>query len=92
VPPDIAIEVVSPEPSLSQQRTRCQWFVEHGVELAAVIDPGTETVAVFRPGADARILSGGDRVDFGDVVPGFQPTVEEIFDLLSLNQRQFSDL
>lgn len=91
-PPDIAIEIVSPDQSVTALAKRCQWFVEHGVGLALLIDPGEESVIIFRPESGARVLAGTDEIDFGDTLPGFRPTVQELFALLSPSPDQFADL
>src|SRR5436190_9807814 len=38
-PPDIAIEIVSPEQSVNALVRRCVWYVAHGVQMALLVDP-----------------------------------------------------
>jgi len=79
VPPDIAIEIVSPEQSVTALVRRCLWYVDNGVRLSLLVDPGDASVLVFRPGSRPRALRGADRIDVGEVLPRFQLTVEELF-------------
>jgi Uma2 family endonuclease len=79
VPPDIAIEVISPGQPLARLFQRCRWYVEHGVRLALLVHPRRRVVWLFRPGAPEALLSGGDPIDFDAVLPGFQLTVQELY-------------
>jgi Uma2 family endonuclease len=81
-PPDIAVEIVSPGQSVRALAEKCQWFVEHGVAIALVVHPHREWVRLFRPNAPPQILRGSDRIDLDEVLPGFELTVEGLFDLL----------
>ena len=83
-PPDIAVEVVSPEQSVNALVRRCLWYVDHGVRLALLIDPDDRSVIMFRPGSQPSALRGADRIDVADVLPGFQLTVADLFAALSL--------
>jgi Uma2 family endonuclease len=83
--PDIAAEIASPEQSANALVRRCIWYVENGVHLAPLIDPEDDSVIVFRPGASPRALRGTDRIDLDEVLPGFELTVQELFDSLRLD-------
>lgn len=81
-PPDIAIEIVSPEQSVNALVRRCVWYVANGVAIALLVDPADESVLVFRPGAVPVARSGAEQIDLVDVLPSFTLTVEELFDSL----------
>ncbi len=49
-PPDIAVEIVSPEQSVNAQVRRCLWFVANGVGVALLVDPADDSVLLFRSG------------------------------------------
>lgn len=83
-PPDIAIEIVSPEQSVNRLIRRCLWYVDHGVRIVLLIDPQDQSILVFRPGARPVPLRGADRIDLDEVVPGFELTVEDLFATLKL--------
>jgi Uma2 family endonuclease len=81
-PPDIAIEIVSPKQGVNTLVRRCLWYVENGVRMALLVDPNDESVVVFRPNAPALALRGASVIDFGEIVPGFELAVEELFGAL----------
>lgn len=78
-PPDIAIEIASPDQSVNGLVRRCLWFVANGVQLALLVDPDDESVLAFRSDRPASAWRGADRIDVGDVLPHFELTVEELF-------------
>jgi Uma2 family endonuclease len=79
-PPDLAVEILSPDQPWAQFLDKIQFYLLHGVRLLWVIDPATSTIIVETPGQDARILRPGDTLDGGDVLPGFSVPVSDIFD------------
>ena len=83
-PPDIAVEIVSPEQSVNAQVRRCLWFVANGVGAAVLVDPADESVLLFRPGQPPQPLYGPVAIDLGDFLPGFQLGVQELFDSLKI--------
>jgi hypothetical protein len=44
-----------------------------------VLDPPTRTATVFRGSQDVERLRADDRLDIGDVMPGWSPRVGEFF-------------
>ena len=83
-PPDLAIEIVSPEQSVSVLVSKCLWYAENGVRATLLVVPDDEMVFAFRPDTPLRALRGTDRIDLDDVLPGFELTVAGLFDLLVL--------
>jgi Uma2 family endonuclease len=83
-PPDIAVEIVSPEQRVNALIRRCLWYVANGVRLALLVDPDDESVILFRPGAEPAALRGTDTIDFSEVLPGTQLAVQELFESLSV--------
>jgi Uma2 family endonuclease len=79
IAPDIAVEVRSPGQLVRDQVERCRWYVANGVRLAVFVNTQARYVRTFRDGAESEQLRGSDRVDFGDVIPGFSFTVDELF-------------
>lgn len=55
-PPDVAVEIVSPEQSVNAQVRRCLWYAANGVRLALLVDPADESVLLFRPGQPPQPL------------------------------------
>jgi Uma2 family endonuclease len=78
-PPDLAIEVLSRGQSMPRFRRKVRFYPAPGVRLVWVIGPEAGTVTVHSPGQDPRLLSGGDTLDGGAVLPGFRIAVDDIF-------------
>lgn len=76
--PDLAIEIVSPGQSASRFAEKILFYLRNGVREVWVIDPADRTVMVYRHD-DVLILEPGDVLDGGDILPGFQVAVADIF-------------
>ena len=81
-PPDIAVEIVSPEQSTNALLRRCLWYVANGVQIALLVDPDDESVVLFRPDRAPVALRGGDRIDLDEMLPGSEFTADTIFETL----------
>lgn len=79
VPPDLAVEVVSPGDSQSYVHRKVLHYLEHGVALVWVVDPKTRTVTAYRSRQDVCILAEAEQITAGDVLPGFSARVDEFF-------------
>ncbi|MBA2449506.1 MAG: Uma2 family endonuclease [Chloroflexi bacterium] len=84
-PPDIAIEIVSPDQSARAMIRKCRRYLDHGTRIALVVDPGPESVVRLTPDGDVTTLRGSDRIDLDAVVLGFELTVQELFDTLRVD-------
>jgi Uma2 family endonuclease len=84
MPPDIAVEIVSPRQSRPRLRRQCRWYVDNGVPLALLVDPRRHTVERFEPDQPERLLQGADVIDCTAIVPGARLTVDELFACLRL--------
>lgn len=83
-PPDIAVEIVSPEQSVNALVRRCLWYVANGVQVALLVDPADQSVLAFRPDQVPRAVRGTDRLDLSDVLPGFQLVGQDLFAALKM--------
>ncbi len=79
VPPDLAVEVVSPGDSQSYVHRKVLHYLDHGVALVWVVDPKTRTATVYRSRQDVCILAEAEDITGGDVLPGFSCRVGEFF-------------
>jgi Uma2 family endonuclease len=77
--PDLAVEVVSPTDTYSDVRAKVHQYLDAGTRMVVVIDPPTQTVDVYRSRTDHRELTKNDVLDCGDVIPGWQIPVRDIF-------------
>jgi len=80
LPPDIAVEIVSPDQSVGELLKKCIRYAELGVAVSLVVDADDESVYAVRPGRTLQVLRGDDRIDLDDILPGIELTVQELFD------------
>lgn len=78
-PPDVAIEVVSPNDRRTKVEAKALDWLAAGTRVVVVLDPPVRTATVYRSRADIRILTGDEPLDLGDVVEGFAPPLSELF-------------
>jgi Uma2 family endonuclease len=78
-PPDLAVEVLSPDDRSSDVNTKVAEYLMHGVPLVVVIDPDERTVTTHRPSAHPTTLRGADLLDLSDIVQGLRWSVGEVF-------------
>lgn len=77
--PDLAVEVVSPSDTVRLIEGKVAQWLESGVRTVWVVSPKIHTVTVYRSLTEIVVLTEKDTLDGGDVVPGFQIAVAEIF-------------
>jgi Uma2 family endonuclease len=82
IPPDIAIEIRSPGQSIADLLDKCRRYLAHGTELALVVVPERRTVIPVRIDGSATTLRRADRIDLSPVLPDFELTVREPFEML----------
>ncbi len=78
--PDLAVEVVSPGDRDEEVQRKVMDYLEAGTKLVWIVRPRTETVTVYRSLTDIRVLTKEETLDGGDLLPGFQLSVGEIFE------------
>lgn len=82
MPPDLAVEVVSPSDQPRKVYQKAVRYIELGTKLVWVVFPDEETVDVYRPaeeGVNVQTLKGDASLSGGDVLPNFELTVQAIF-------------
>lgn len=83
-PPDIAIEIASPEQSIGVLIAKCQWYVDNEVKAALLADPADASLRYFRPGQPHQTCYGDERIDLGAILPGFELTARQVFASLEM--------
>ncbi len=83
IPPDVAIEIISPDQRVSELIRKCNWYLENGVRVAILVLLDDGAVLMFRPGQQVKTLEGDEPIDLDDVLPGFELTVAELFGFLT---------
>ncbi len=80
VPPDLAIEVVSPSDLHYDVTEKALAYLKAGTRLVWVIEPIAKTVMVYRSETNFTLLNCEDRLLGEDVVEGFSCAVAELFE------------
>jgi Uma2 family endonuclease len=78
-PPDLAVEVVSPNDSFSEVNAKAEEYLRAGVRLVWVVDPDTRAVSILRADGTATRLHANDELSGEDVLPDFSCLVAELF-------------
>lgn len=77
--PDLAVEVVSPSDTVRRVEGKVAEWLESGARKVWVVSPKLHTVTVYRSLTEIEVLTENDMLDGGDVVPGFQIPIAEVF-------------
>jgi Uma2 family endonuclease len=80
-PPDVAVEVLSPEDRRADLRSKVTQYLAQGVRLVLVLDPRDRTAVIYRREAPPAVVRGdAAEVDLEDVVPEFCCRLDGIFE------------
>lgn len=77
--PDLAAEVISPDDTYDEIQDKIVDWFDAGTPLVVVVNPSTQTVALYHSRSDIRILTTSDVLDGGEVVPTWTLSVRDIF-------------
>ena len=80
IPPDLAIEVVSPTDAQFRVVEKALVYLAAGTRLVWVIEPVAKTVTVYRSETDIKTLTREDTLTGEDVVEGFSCQVAQLFE------------
>lgn len=78
VPPDIAVEIVSPSESAKHLNRKVTVYLDHGVAEAWVIYPDEQHVLIYTAAPQIRRLHGNDVLECA-LLPGWSVPLSEIF-------------
>ena len=79
IAPDLVVEVLSPSDVFPQILRKVQQYLRAGVNEVWVVVPEDRSVTVCRSGQEQVILSNGETLSGGAVLPGFSCPVMELF-------------
>ena len=79
IPPDLAVEVVSPNDQVDEVDEKIKDYLRAGVKLIWVVHPVLRAVQVLRTDGTVGWLSSDDELSGEDVIPGFQCRVSDLF-------------
>ena len=80
VPPDLAVEVVSPSDILRRVEEKVFAYLEAGTQLVWVLSLTFKTATVYRSEAEITVLTRNDTLTGENVVEGFSCQVAELFE------------
>ena len=77
-PPDLAVEVVSPNDTYSEVEAKVREYIAAGTRMVIVVNPRNETATITTPWGVTQ-LTAADTLTGGDVVPGWSLPLRELF-------------
>jgi Uma2 family endonuclease len=80
-PPELAVEVISPEDTYSEVEEKVERWLDAGCRMVVVVNPRNCTLKIYRTRTEVLVLTMQDSFDGGDVLPGFQLPVRQIFEV-----------
>lgn len=78
--PDLAVEVLSPDDRVGEVEEKVSEWLVAGSTQVWVVSPKLRTVTVYRSPSEIEILTEKDILDGGQVIPGFQISIAEVFE------------
>ena len=80
IPPDLAVEVVSPSDVQFRIVQKVLNYLDAGTQLVWVVEPVARTVTIYRSETDITLLTREDTLTGEEVVPGFSCEVWRLFE------------
>jgi Uma2 family endonuclease len=77
--PDLVVEVLSRSDRVTSVEEKVAEWLEGGARMVWVVSPKLHTITVDRSLTDIVTLTEKDTLDGGEVIPGFQIEIAEIF-------------
>lgn len=78
VPPDLAVEIVSPNDRAGEVLAKVADWLDAGVSLVWVIDPSRREAHVHRADGGIQLVKGDDTLDGEGVLPGFRCALNDL--------------
>ena len=79
LPPDLAVEVISPSDTYQAVADKITLYLDAGTRIVWIVNPRNHVVTVHVPDKPPRELRVGDVLDGGGVLPGFELPLADIF-------------
>jgi Uma2 family endonuclease len=77
--PDLAVEVLSPSESAQEIETKLEKYLDAETPLVWIVNPKTQSVAVYQHGAPVKMLKQHDVISGEQILAGFSCKVGEFF-------------
>ncbi len=78
--PELIVEVMSPDDTWSEVNDKLAEYFAVAAKLIWIVDPRKQRIHLYRSLTDLEVLSVQDTLTGGEVLPGFQVAVAELFD------------
>lgn len=79
-PPDLAVEIVSPNDRHSEVEEKVEMWLRYGTRMVVTLNPQTRTATVYQSLEDIRMILADGRLGGADVVPGWALPLSELFE------------
>ena len=79
--PDLVVEVASPSDSVREMNDKARMWLSYGTRLVWVLHPNRRRVDVHHLGGAVATLTNEETLSGGDVLPGFECSLADIFDV-----------
>jgi Uma2 family endonuclease len=80
VPPDLVVEVRSPDDRWSEITAKVGEYLKAGVQVVLVLDPESETAQVHYANRAPQMLSDSDELQLAEVLPDFRVPLKQFFE------------
>ncbi|MFM9963506.1 MAG: Uma2 family endonuclease [Planctomycetaceae bacterium] len=87
IPPDLAVEVVSPTDRYREVEQKAEEYLEAGVVVVWVFNPSNRSVRIFRSDTMPVQLGPNDELTAEDIMPGFRCRVSDLFPKVPIVKR-----
>ena len=82
IPPDLAVEVVSPNDLATELDIKVEEYLNNGFALVWVVEPATRTVTIHRADGSLARLHAKDEITGETALPSFRCKVAEFFETI----------
>jgi Uma2 family endonuclease len=81
IPPDLAVEVISPSDRLTQVEDKVIEWLNAGTKVVITLNPRKSVARIYRSPKDMQTLSADDTLELPDIAPGWSISLSELFQL-----------
>lgn len=78
--PDLAIEVLSPDDSPNEVRSKIDDYLAAGTPVVVIVDPAVREVTLHRVGTSPDVRGQADTLDLSPIISGFSISVGLLFE------------
>jgi Uma2 family endonuclease len=79
IPPDLAVEVLSPNDLAYDVAEKVQEYLDNGFPLVWVVQPNTRTVTIYRADGSMALMHESDEITGESALPTFRCRVADLF-------------